>query len=49
MAFRPYLFFGGNCREASRLAGFAESRLRLFGQALEWPYGDFDDRPGVRI
>jgi hypothetical protein len=24
--------------------GFAESRFCLFGQLLEWPYGDFDDR-----
>ena len=36
----------GYRREASRLAGFAESRFCLFGQVLEWQYGDFDDRSG---
>ena len=28
------------------LAGFAETRIRLFGQMFEWSYGYFDDRSG---
>jgi hypothetical protein len=29
-----------------RLAGSAETPMRLFGQMVEWSYGYFDDRSG---
>ena len=35
-----------NGREAFALPDLAEMQIRLFGQMVEWSYGDFDDRSG---
>jgi len=36
----------GEMPRGGRPTGSAETRIRLFGQMFEWPYGYFDDRSG---